>query len=73
MNAPSLIQPHALLQKRSEAAGHDTRPTKGSGLSSAFSDYLFGPLSNAAGSSQNGAPKASMALANARQVIEARS
>lgn len=71
MNPTPLIQPQAMLQKRSEAAGHDTRPSK-QGLSSAFSDYLFGPLSNAGGSSQNGAPKASMALANAKQAIEAR-
>ena len=72
MNSAPIIQPHALMQKRSQAAGHDTAPTKGSNLSSAFADYLFGPLSSNQGMSQNGAPKASMALTNAKQSVEAR-
>ncbi len=72
MESVNLIQPHALLQKRSESASHTFSADKKNTLSSAFSDYLFGPLSSGGGSMQSGGAKASTALANAKQAIEAR-
>ena len=73
MDSVNVIQPHALLQKRSEAASHNTVADKKNTLNSAFSDYLFGPLSSTGGSTQSGGAKASMALTNAKQSVEARS
>ena len=64
-SATNVIQPHALMQARSQGSSHDVRPTK-SGPSSAFSDYLFGPVSGGSLSSSNkaSAPVAALKQAN---------
>ena len=67
-SATTVIQPHAMMQKRSEAPSHDIRGNK-SGPSSAFADYLFGPASSN-GTAQS---KSASALSSLKQANQARS
>ena len=68
-SAAPLVQPHALMQKRSDAPSHDIRGSK-AGPSSAFADYLFGPASS--GGNISSSSKAATPLAAAAQAIQNR-
>ena len=68
ISATTVIQPHAMMQKRSEASSHNINGSK-AGPSSAFADYLFGPMASGA----SGSPKASSALSSVKQANQNRS
>ena len=63
------IQPQSLMERRSQASSHNINGGK-SGPSSAFADYLFGPLST---TGSGPTVKSSMALNNAAQAAQGRS
>ena len=67
-SATNVIQPHALMQSRSQGVSHNVHASK-SGASSAFSDYMFGPASGGTLSQSN---KAAAPVAALKQAIDNR-
>lgn len=65
-----IVPQHVLMQKRSESASHSITKS-GNATTTAFSDYLYGPMSNG-GAHQSGGIKASTPIANAKEALSSR-